>query len=130
MILLKILHIIGCLYFREFNGTEGKNSVEIITNSVKVLPSSSNHQTGSSSLRVRNIVDYGWEHRYSIGRLVATHMSGSYIAYAVTGESYIYHIAEIEAYWTPLPEALEIVGPKTDFQGKFHSLFAVSIFLN
>ena len=39
---------------------------------------------GSSKLKISNIVDYGWEHKYYPGHLVATHNSGDYFAYGKT----------------------------------------------
>ncbi|CAM1331847.1 EDC4 (predicted), partial [Pycnogonum litorale] len=48
---------------------------------------------GSSKVKIRNIVDYGWEHKYYCGNVVAVHMSGNFMAYAIkiTGknESYV-----------------------------------------
>ena len=51
---------------------------------VRILPSPGDHEVGSSKLKISNIVDYGWEHKYYPGHLVATHNSGDYFAYGKT----------------------------------------------
>ena len=38
---------------------------------------------GSSKLKISNVVDYGWEHAYYPGHLVATHNSGEWFAYGI-----------------------------------------------
>ena len=48
------------------------------------MTSEGDHDVGSSMLKIKNIVNFGWEHKYYPGQLVAAHMSGTYIAYAIT----------------------------------------------
>ena len=50
---------------------------------VVVIPSSGDHEMGSSKLQISNIVNFGWEFQYSYGQLVAVHKSGTYFAYAI-----------------------------------------------
>ena len=46
------------------------------------LTSEGDHDVGS--LMLKKIVNFGWEHKYYPEQLVAAHMSGTYIAYAIT----------------------------------------------
>lgn len=50
---------------------------------VTILPSPGDHELGSSKLKITNIVNYGWEHRYHAGQLVAVHKGGVFFAYGV-----------------------------------------------
>ena len=50
---------------------------------VVVVPSSGDHDLGSSKLQISNIVNFGWEFQYSYGQLVAVHKAGTYFAYAI-----------------------------------------------
>ena len=48
------------------------------------MTSEGNHDVGSSMLKIKNIGNFGWEHKYYPGQLVVSHMSGTYIAYGIT----------------------------------------------
>ncbi|XP_046688815.1 LOW QUALITY PROTEIN: enhancer of mRNA-decapping protein 4-like, partial [Homalodisca vitripennis] len=50
---------------------------------VSVTPSAGNHESGSSKVKVHNIVDYTWEERFHTGQLLAVHMGGVLIAYGI-----------------------------------------------
>ena len=47
------------------------------------MPSSGDHEMGSSKLEISNIVNFGWEFQYCPGQLVAIHKSGSFFAYGL-----------------------------------------------
>ena len=51
---------------------------------VNIVTSKGNHDGVSSMLKIKNIVNFGWEHKCYPGQLVASHMSGTYIAYGIT----------------------------------------------
>jgi len=59
------------------------DSFPIRGDEVVVIPSSGDHDMGSSKLQISNIVNFGWEFQYSYGQLVAVHKSGTYFAYAI-----------------------------------------------
>ncbi|XP_058807631.1 enhancer of mRNA-decapping protein 4 [Phymastichus coffea] len=67
----------------EFTGREDEATVEIISGNVNIIPSSGGHHHGSSKVKLKNIVDFTWEHRYYVGQLLAVHMSGKYLAYGI-----------------------------------------------
>ena len=50
-----------------------------------VYPVNGGHRTGSSQVKVKNIVDSSWEKTFHWGNLVASHFMGEYFAYALTG---------------------------------------------
>ena len=50
---------------------------------VTILPSPDDHELGSSKLKISNIVNYGWDHRYHAGQLVAVHKAGTFFAYGI-----------------------------------------------
>lgn len=52
---------------------------------ITIYPVTGNHRTGSSQIKVKNIVDSAWEKTFHWGNLVATHYKGNYFAYALTG---------------------------------------------
>lgn len=56
------------------------NSDEIV-----VYPVRGGHQSGSSQIKVKNIVDSTWDKTFQWGNLVATHFKGQYFAYALKG---------------------------------------------
>ena len=60
-------------------------SLQTNSENVVVCPVTGDHRTGSSQIRVVNIVDSAWERCFHWGNLVATHHSGNYLAYALTG---------------------------------------------
>lgn len=52
---------------------------------VNVVPSPGDHESGSSKVKLHNIVDYTWEERFYTGQLLAVHIGGDYIAYGIKG---------------------------------------------
>lgn len=68
-----------------FNGDE-HNAFETDAASVTVVGSSGSHDHGSSKIKLKNIVDYKWEVKNYIGRLIAVHLEGNYVAYAIKGK--------------------------------------------
>lgn len=59
-------------------------SVEVYGEEVEVVVSPSHDGTSSSSrVKINNIVDYGWELKYNLGKHVCVHISGTYVAYAI-----------------------------------------------
>ncbi|KAJ8686594.1 hypothetical protein QAD02_022388 [Eretmocerus hayati] len=69
----------------EFTGREDHHTVEIIHNKVNIIPSPGDHNHGSSKVKLKNIVDFNWEHKYYVGQLLAVHTSGKYLAYGIKG---------------------------------------------
>eukprot|EP00090_Calanus_glacialis_P007849 TRINITY_DN16279_c0_g1_i2.p1 TRINITY_DN16279_c0_g1~~TRINITY_DN16279_c0_g1_i2.p1 ORF type:complete len:388 (-),score=164.66 TRINITY_DN16279_c0_g1_i2:87-1250(-) len=68
----------------QFNGSDETNCFPVKGSEVNIVTSEGDHDVGSSMLKIKNIVNFGWEHKYYPGQLVAAHMSGTYIAYAIT----------------------------------------------
>ncbi|XP_046460109.1 enhancer of mRNA-decapping protein 4-like isoform X4 [Daphnia pulex] len=51
---------------------------------VVIYPVNGGHRSGSSQIKVKNIVDSSWDKAFHWGNLVATHYKGQYFAYALT----------------------------------------------
>ncbi|XP_046677270.1 enhancer of mRNA-decapping protein 4-like, partial [Homalodisca vitripennis] len=68
---------------RNFGEPDVEDSVEVCATEVSVTPSAGNHESGSSKVKVHNIVDYTWEERFHTGQLLAVHMGGVLIAYGI-----------------------------------------------
>ena len=68
----------------QFTGSDETNCFPVKGSEVNIVTSEGDHDVGSSMLKIKNIVNFGWEHKYYPGQLVAAHMSGTYIAYAIT----------------------------------------------
>ncbi|XP_069698744.1 enhancer of mRNA-decapping protein 4 isoform X2 [Periplaneta americana] len=66
-----------------FTGTDDSNSSEVFCEKVTIIPSSGLHETGSSKVKLKNVVDYSWELRFCTGQLLAVHVGGKYIAYGI-----------------------------------------------
>ncbi|KAH8378342.1 hypothetical protein KR093_010780, partial [Drosophila rubida] len=59
----------------------------IKTNHTKIYGCGGTHARGSSKVKLKNVVDYKWEHKYYYpGHLVAVHRDGKHLAYAINGE--------------------------------------------
>lgn len=56
---------------------------------ITVIPSAGGHDSGSSKVKLQNMVDYTWEERFYTGQLLAVHMGGKYIAYGIKGKCFI-----------------------------------------
>lgn len=70
---------------RTFDGDE-QNAFETNGASVVVVGSAGSHDHGSSKIKLKSIVDYKWEVKNYIGRLIAVHLDGKYVAYAIKGK--------------------------------------------
>lgn len=66
-----------------------EHSQEVFATELAVIPSSGTHDSGSSKVKLHNIVDYTWEERFYTGQLLAVHIGGEYIAYGIKGTHYI-----------------------------------------
>ncbi|KAH8263089.1 hypothetical protein KR044_004321 [Drosophila immigrans] len=56
----------------------------IKTNHTKIYGCVGTHARGSSKVKLKNVVDYKWEHKYYYpGHLVAVHRDGKHLAYAI-----------------------------------------------
>ncbi|KRG02628.1 enhancer of mRNA-decapping protein 4 homolog isoform X1 [Drosophila mojavensis] len=56
----------------------------IKTNHTRVYGCGGSHTRGSSKVKLKNVVDYKWEHKYYYpGHLVAVHRDGKHLAYAI-----------------------------------------------
>lgn len=53
---------------------------------VTVVGSAGNHESGSSKVKLKSIVDYKWDLRHYPGRLITVHIDGKHLAYAILGE--------------------------------------------
>ncbi|XP_076330889.1 enhancer of mRNA-decapping protein 4 homolog Ge-1 [Tachypleus tridentatus] len=73
-----------------FTGDEGNFSFEIYNKDVTIYPSPSPRPSGSSKIKIQNIVDYGWEYRYYWGKLVACHNSSKFLAYVIKAPNTVY----------------------------------------
>ncbi|XP_014468232.1 PREDICTED: enhancer of mRNA-decapping protein 4 isoform X2 [Dinoponera quadriceps] len=67
----------------EFTGQEDQYSVELCSTNVTIVPSPGGHDHGSSKVKLKNIVDFTWEHHLYTGQLLAVHVSGKYLAYCI-----------------------------------------------
>lgn len=71
---------------RRFTGTDERNSSEVFCERVTIIPSSGLHETGSSKVKLKNVVDFSWEWRFYTGQLLAVHVGGKYVAYGIKGK--------------------------------------------
>jgi enhancer of mRNA-decapping protein 4 len=69
--------------FSKFTANEEANSAELFSRDVTIIPSSGEHETGSSKIKVKNVVDFSWEFRFYPGQLLALHLNGKYLAYGI-----------------------------------------------
>ncbi|XP_071625810.1 enhancer of mRNA-decapping protein 4 [Temnothorax longispinosus] len=67
----------------EFTGREDQHSVELCSTNVTIIPSPGDHDHGSSKVKLKNIVDFTWDHHLYTGQLLAVHVSGKYLAYGL-----------------------------------------------
>lgn len=73
------------IFHSTFDGGE-QSAYETDGASVVVVGSAGSHDHGSSKIKLKNIVDYKWEVKNYSGRLIAVHLDGKYVAYAIKGE--------------------------------------------
>ncbi|XP_014259609.1 enhancer of mRNA-decapping protein 4 isoform X3 [Cimex lectularius] len=62
---------------------EEASCVKLVSEDVRVISSQGDHTTGSSKVKMHNIVDYSWEEKFYAGQLLAVHMGGKYFAYGI-----------------------------------------------
>lgn len=68
------------------NDTNANTSVLVCGENVTIIPSSGKHTVGSSKVKLKNLVDYSWEHKFYPGQILAIHISGKYVAYGIQGK--------------------------------------------
>jgi len=68
----------------QFSGGDETNSFPVSGSEVTVVTSGGDHDLGSSKLKIKNIVNFSWDLRWQHGQVVAAHLTGTYIAYAIT----------------------------------------------
>lgn len=68
------------------NDTNANTSVLVSGENVTIIPSSGKHTVGSSKVKLKNLVDYSWEHKFYPGQILAIHISGKYVAYGIQGK--------------------------------------------
>lgn len=51
-----------------------------------IIASPGDHDHGSSKVKLKNIVDFTWDHHLYTGQLLAVHVSGKYLAYGLKGK--------------------------------------------
>ena len=68
----------------QFSGNDDTNCFPVSGKEVSIVTSESDHDVGSAKLQIKNIVNYGWEHKYYPGQVVAHDKRGQYVAYAIT----------------------------------------------
>lgn len=87
-----LYYIIGIVKIRvfamssAFKGGDKLHSYETNGADVVVYGSTGQHDHGSSKIKLKNIVDYKWEVKKYMGRLIAIHIGGEYVAYAIKGK--------------------------------------------
>lgn len=86
-ILSYLLSLITILFFSNFKPFDKQCCHSIKTNHTLVYGCGGSHTRGSSKVKLKNVVDYKWEHKYYYpGHLVAVHRDGKHLAYAINGE--------------------------------------------
>lgn len=68
----------------QFSGDDDTNCFPVSGKDVSIVTSDADHDVGSAKLKIKNIVNYGWEHKFYPGEVVAHDKSGQYVAYAIT----------------------------------------------
>eukprot|EP00092_Neocalanus_flemingeri_P016098 GFUD01017425.1.p1 GENE.GFUD01017425.1~~GFUD01017425.1.p1 ORF type:complete len:131 (-),score=21.55 GFUD01017425.1:206-598(-) len=48
----------------QFNGSDETNCFPVKGSEVNIVTSEGDHDVGSSKLKIKNIVNFGWEHKY------------------------------------------------------------------
>ena len=76
--------------FRKFSGPESEYVTEVRGQIVNIQCGEGNHNHGSSKVKLTDRIDYNWEFKYYHGNLVAAHINGKIIAYAMKGRVYQY----------------------------------------
>ncbi|XP_064466676.1 enhancer of mRNA-decapping protein 4-like isoform X2 [Ornithodoros turicata] len=67
----------------QITGNEDDACTKVLAKEVQVFASPLHDGASSSKMKIKNIVDYGWEHKYSVGQLICLHFEGTYVAYAI-----------------------------------------------
>ena len=67
----------------QFRGDDETNCFPVSGKEVTIVTSDADHALGSAKLQIKNIVNYGWEHKYYPGQLVAHDKANKYLAYSI-----------------------------------------------
>lgn len=67
--------------------TSDQEIFEIKQNNTVIVRNATEIHMSSSKVKLKNIVDYKWELKPYIGRLVAAHKGGNIIAYTIKGNT-------------------------------------------
>uniref|UniRef100_A0A1B6MJB4 Uncharacterized protein n=1 Tax=Graphocephala atropunctata TaxID=36148 RepID=A0A1B6MJB4_9HEMI len=78
-----------------FSLSDVEESMEVCAKNVLVTPSPGNHESGSSKVKLHNIVDYTWEERFYTGQLLAVHIGGTFIAYGIKAVNKAYGVVRV-----------------------------------
>jgi len=70
--------------FNEANGKDGFALRSEVTQ-FRINPSGDSQMNDSSPFHFNTVVDYSWDPHYTYGRLISTHLQGTFIAYVVKG---------------------------------------------
>lgn len=82
-----VFHPILYLFHSTFKPYDKQCCYNIKTNHTRVNGCGGSHARGSSKVKLKNVVDYKWEHKYYYpGHLVAVHRDGKHLAYAINGK--------------------------------------------
>ena len=67
----------------QFRGDDETNCFPVSGKEVTIVTSDADHALGSAKLQIKNIVNYGWEHKYYPGQVVAHDKANKYLAYSI-----------------------------------------------
>ena len=62
-------HILHLSPSSQFSGGDEANSFPVAGAEVDIVTSEGDHDLGSSKLKIKNIVNFGWDHKYSHGQV-------------------------------------------------------------
>ncbi|CAG9784711.1 unnamed protein product [Diatraea saccharalis] len=92
-----------------FSEDEGVCTAEVFATDVVINTNPGNHNHGSSNVKLKNLVDYNWEPKFYPGQLLATHMTGKYLAYSIKAPN-----AASPGMWTGMVRVVYNPEPGTD----------------
>ncbi|XP_050510521.1 enhancer of mRNA-decapping protein 4 isoform X2 [Diabrotica virgifera virgifera] len=70
----------------KYSGSDAEFCTDVTGETVIISSNDGSHTHGSSKLKLIDRIDYNWEFRYYHGHLVAAHINGKVIAYAMKGK--------------------------------------------
>lgn len=77
--------------------TSDQETFEIKQKNAVIVRNHSESHMSSSKIKLKNIVDYKWELKPYVGRLVAAHKGGNIIAYAIKGKCHFIHFVAVNS---------------------------------